>query len=117
MAGQTIPLKVSGVDLLVEVSSVAGSEPTSARLDRAGQAVANAYERTQEAILAIASSTAATISEMGKKSVRPAQVQVKFGLKISTQGGVIVAGVCGEANFEVTLTYRSDAGRVNDGEG
>jgi hypothetical protein len=35
----------------------------------------------------------------------PGQVEVKFGLKFAANGGVIVAGVSGEASLEVTLTY------------
>jgi len=40
-------------------------------------------------------------------------MQVKFGLKFSAQGNVIVAGAAGEATLEVALTYR----RAPDGTG
>jgi hypothetical protein len=112
-----MPLRVGGVDLLVEVSPVAGSEPTSAKLDRAGQAVTEAFDRAQDAIVAVASSTVTTIGRLGERSLRPDQVQVKFGLKFSAQGNVIVAGVSGEATLEVSLTYRADAGGGSDGGG
>lgn len=115
MAGRVIPLRVGDVELLVEVSQVAGSEPTSTRLDRAGEAVTEAFDRAQAAIVSVASSTVTTIDELARRSVRPEQVQVKFGLKFSAQGNVIVAGAAGEATLEVTLTYRADAGEPGDG--
>ena len=40
--------------------------------------------------------------------MRPDEVEVRFGLKFSAQGNVIVAGAAGEATLEVTLTYRHD---------
>ncbi|MGH3829203.1 MAG: CU044_2847 family protein [Pseudonocardiaceae bacterium] len=108
MAGRVVPLRVGGVELLVEASPVAGSESTSARLDRAQDAVAEAWERAQSAIVEVAASTVSTIGQLGRSSVRPDEVKVTFGLKFSAQGNVIVAGASGEATLEVSLTYRAD---------
>ncbi|MGI9000362.1 MAG: CU044_2847 family protein [Pseudonocardia sp.] len=96
---------IDGVEVLVEAVSSGGSEQTSS-LGRAQDAVADAFERAQEAIVAIAASTVATIGQLGRRSVRPDEVQVAFGLKFSAQGNVIVAGASGEATLEVTLTYQ-----------
>ena len=43
-------MRIGGVELLVETSPVAGSEPTST-LSRAQEAVGDAYERAQAAIV------------------------------------------------------------------
>lgn len=115
MAGGVVPLQVGGVELLVETIPVAGSEPTSTRLDRAQYAVAEAFDRAQMAIVAVAVSTVDTISQLGQRSVRPDEIQVKFGLKFSAQGNVIVAGAAGAATLEVTLTYKRDPGGTSDG--
>lgn len=106
-------MRVGGVELLVEVGSVLGSEPTS-KLDRAQDAVADAYERAQTAIVAVASSTVDVIGKMGAQAVRPDQVEVKFGLKFSAQGNVVLAGASGEATLEVTLVYQSPGGAGGD---
>jgi hypothetical protein len=100
-----MPFRVGDVELLVETTPVAGSEPTSTRLDRAGEAVSDAFDRAQSAILAVATSTVETIGELSKRAARPQQVQVKFGLKFTAKGNVIVAEASGEATLEVTLTY------------
>ena len=101
----TIPIQIDGVDLLLETTVPPGTEQTS-RLDRAQTAVADAFDRAQDAILAVASSTATTINRLGERAISPNEVQVMFGLKFSAQGNVIVAGASGEATLEVTLTYR-----------
>ena len=98
-------MQVGGVELLVETTPVAGTEQTSA-LDKAQAAVAEGFDRAQSAIVAVAESTVNTIGQLAKRSVRPDEVEVKFGLKFSAQGNVIVAGAAGEATLEVTLNYR-----------
>lgn len=110
VVGRVMPLNVDGVELWVETTPVAGSEPTSTRLDRAGEAVTEAFDRAQSAIVAVASATVDTIEQLGKRSARPQQVQVKFGLKFTAKGNVIVAGASGEATLEVTLTYNGGLG-------
>ncbi len=117
MVGRVITLRVGDVELLVEAAPVAGSEQTSTRLERAHDTVAEAFDRAQSAIVAVASSTVSTIGQLGQHSVCPREVQVKFGLKFSAHGNVIVAGVSGEATLEVTLTYETDRGGANDGDG
>jgi hypothetical protein len=108
MAGRVVlvPMQVGGVTLLVEASAAGGSENTSSRLERAQDAVTDAFDRAQGAIVAVATSTVGTIGELGRRSVHPDEVEVKFGLKFAAEGSVIVAGVSGEATLEVSLTYK-----------
>jgi hypothetical protein len=109
-------MQVGGVELLVETVPVAGSEQTSA-LGKAQTAVAEAFGGAQDAIVAVAESTVDTIGRLGKRSVKPDEVEVKFGLSFSAQGNVIVAGAAGAATLEVTLTYRRGPGGADDGGG
>lgn len=104
MAAGTIPVRVGDVELLVETVAVAGSEPTS-RVSDAAEGVADAFSRAQRAIVELAASTAATIGEAGSRGARPDHFEVEFGLKLSAQGNVIVAGASGEATLRVKLTY------------
>ena len=109
MAGRAVVMRVGGMDLLVETMPVTGTEQTSGKLDKAQEAVADAFDRAQSAIVAVAESTVQTIGQLGKRSVHPDEMQVTFGLKFSAQGNVIVAGAAGEATLEVALTYRRAA--------
>jgi hypothetical protein len=106
MAGRAVVMRVGGMDLLVETMPVTGTEQTSGKLEKAQEAVADAFDRAQSAIVAVAESTVQTIGQLGKRSVHPDEMQVTFGLKFSAQGNVIVAGAAGEATLEVALTYR-----------
>ncbi|HUY52807.1 MAG TPA: hypothetical protein VMV92_45090 [Streptosporangiaceae bacterium] len=42
MAGRVVPMRVGGVELLVETAPVTGTEQLSAKLDRAGSAAGRA---------------------------------------------------------------------------
>jgi hypothetical protein len=114
VAGRVVPIVVDGVELLVETSPVVGSYPTS-KQDRAQGAVAEAFGRAQTAIIAVAGSTVDVIKQMGARSVEPDEVEVKFGLKFSVQGNVMLAAAAGEASLEVTLTYHTEGGRKRAG--
>ena len=41
------------------------------------------------------------------KTLRPDEVEVKFGIKVSGSAGWLVAKAAGEGNFEVTLVWRA----------
>jgi hypothetical protein len=92
------------MELLVEVTPVAGSEPTS-RIDDAAAAVGDAFARAQETIVEIATKAVGVIEEAGRRAASPKQLEIEFGLKFSAQGNVIVAGASGEATLQVKLTY------------
>jgi Trypsin-co-occurring domain 1 len=105
MAGsRLIPVRVGGVEIEAEAVLVAGTEPTSGRLSKAAEGVTDAFTRAQEAIVGVARSTAELIERAGD-TARPDRVEVEFGLKFSASGGVIMAGVAGEATLKVTLSY------------
>jgi Trypsin-co-occurring domain 1 len=99
-----IPVRVGGVVIEAEAVSVAGTEPTSGRVSKAAENVADAFGRAQEAIVEVARSTAVMIDRAGA-AARPDRVEVEFGLKFSASGGVIMAGIAGEAALKVTLSY------------
>src|SRR5437899_2572910 len=105
MTGALVPVRVGGVEVLVETVPVPGSERTAGRLDDAGRRVIEAFDRAQEAIVEIATQLAGTVSTMGQRAVRPDHVEVQFGLSFTAQGGVVVAGASAEASLQVTVSY------------
>jgi len=105
MAGNRLMLvRVGDIDLEVEAVLVPGTEPTSGRMVKATGTALEAFSRAQEAIIEVAKSTAEMIDKAGA-AARPDRVEVEFGLKFSASGGVIMAGVAGEASLKVTLGY------------
>jgi hypothetical protein len=103
-AGRLIPVRVGDAEIEVEAVVVAGTEATSGRVLKAAGNVAEAFARAQDAIVEVARSTAQLIDRAGA-AARPDRVEVEFGLKFSASGGVIMAGVAGEATLKVTLGY------------
>ena len=104
VAGRLIPVQVGDVLIEVEAVPVAGTEPTAGRVGKAAESVLEAFDRAQDAFVAVAKSTAQVIEKAGA-AARPDRVEVEFGLKLSASGGVIMAGVAGEATLRVTLGY------------
>jgi hypothetical protein len=102
-----IPVRVGAVEVLVEVSPVAGSQPTSAgrAAERAAAHLAGAFERAQEAVEEIAVSTARTVGRVARRVGDPDQVEVEFGVKVSAKGDVILAGASAEASLKVKIVY------------
>jgi hypothetical protein len=99
-----VPMQVGAVEIAVETVPGAGTEETSGRVAKAAGNVADAFDRAQQTILEVARSTAEMIERAGA-AARPDRVEIEFGLKFSASGGVIMAGVAGEASLKVTLSY------------
>ena len=101
---RVITVRVGDTEIQVEAVVVAGTEPTSGAAGRAAGNVLGAFDRAQETIIEVAKSTAQMIDRAGA-AARPDRVDVEFGLKFSASGGVIMAGVAGEASLKVTFGY------------
>lgn len=105
MAGTAlIPVRVGDIEIQVEAVVPAGTQPTSGKAAKAAEGVLDAFGRAQETIIEVAKSTAEMIDRAGT-AIRPDRVDVQFGLKFTLSGGVIMAGVSGEASLTVTLGY------------
>lgn len=83
---------------------MAGSEGTSAA-SRAAEGVLDAWEQAQRAIEEITVSVAGVLERTATRAVRPDNLEVAFGLKISAKGNVVVAGAAAEASLSVKVTY------------
>lgn len=105
MVGRLVPVQVGGVEVLVEARPVAGSEPTSGRLEAAAGRAVEAFDKAQETITAIAERVAGTVGELARRSARPDRMEVEFGLSFTASGNVIVAGSTVEATLKITVAY------------
>ncbi|MBB5850270.1 CU044_2847 family protein [Amycolatopsis umgeniensis] len=108
MAGQVVPMRFGGVEVLVTTVPVAGTEPTS-RLGDAGAKALDAFGRAHEVIVGAAASTVEVLGKLAAESTRPTKLEVEFGLGFSAKGNVIVAGGSVDATLKVKLTYEPQA--------
>jgi Trypsin-co-occurring domain 1 len=102
-----IPVKVGDVELLVEAIPVAGSQPTS-RLSSAADRVEDAFTRAQNTLVEITAATARTVDRLATRAVNFESLEIGFGLKFTSQGTVLLAGVSAEANLSVKVSYARD---------
>lgn len=115
MAGGQIELDVGGYRMLAETTHSPGIERTSSA-QRVAESSTRAFEHAQEAIIAIAMSTAETIRKAGAAAAGPEEVSVSFGLKFSGHAGVILAAASTEASLAVTLVYRRSTSEIEQAE-
>lgn len=104
MAGQVVPMRFGGVEVLVATVPVAGTEPTS-RLGDAGAKAVDAFGRAHEVIVGAAASAVEVLGKLAAEAARPDKLEIEFGLGFSAKGNVIVAGGSVDATLKVKLTY------------
>jgi len=100
-------MKFGEITAWVEAVPVPGSQPTSAA-GRALTTVSGVLDKVEAVIEDVAVATSKAISRSAGRAADPAEVEVEFGLKVSTKGDVIVAGVSGGASLKVKLTYKNE---------
>jgi hypothetical protein len=103
--GRLVPVEVDGVRVLVQAVVEPGDEATSGRADEAAQRVLAAFDRAQGVIVGLGSKLAGSVAELGRRGCDPSQVQVEFGLAVTTKGNVVVVGAEAEASVKVSITY------------
>ncbi|MGQ4616333.1 CU044_2847 family protein [Nocardia sp. R7R-8] len=92
--------------MLVETVQLPGSQQTSA-VDRATERVGDAFDSARDVIVAAASATLDAIEEMGRRSIRPDQVEVEFGVSITAKADIVIAGASANAALKVRLVYKN----------
>jgi hypothetical protein len=106
MVSRMVPMRVGSVELLVETTAIAGTEPTSRMTDVADRVV-EGFEQAQNAIVAMAGSVVTTIRMLEQGARCPDRFEVEFGLKFSATGNVVVASTSGEATLRVLMHYEN----------
>ena len=99
-----VPLDRGGSIIVEADEEVQPSETLPA--GRVGDAVADA-QRTFEAALESVVDLAETMLGKSREASGPDEINVEFGLKVSAEAGAIIAKAGGEANFKLTLGWKS----------
>lgn len=99
--------EIAGIPILIEAVIEPGTEPTSSR-SRPTDRTQELFKRAYEVIEQIATSTAELGKRIAAHTKEADKLEIQFGLKFSTQGNIIIAGIGAESSLNVKLTY-SDA--------
>ena len=98
-----------GTPFLMEIEEKAGR--SQERIARGGvnddvNKTAQSFEQALDRVVPVA---AAAFNKLKQGLTTPAsEVEIKFGLKMTAEAGVVFAAVGGEVNFEVTLTWKHE---------
>jgi len=95
------PLEEGG-SIVIEVD-----EPESAGTIRAarGETIAKAKETLEEALNKVLPATRLAIEKLRNLGSKPDEVEVTFGMSLSTIAGVVIASTSAAANFSVTVHW------------
>lgn len=106
MTGRVQPMRVGGVEVLIEASPVAEVAPAeSSRAGDVAAKVVDAFSEVEAAIVALSHRVAAVAEQAVATAVRPSAMEVEFGLKVTAEGRVVIAAASAEASLTVKLIY------------
>jgi hypothetical protein len=97
------PLEDGG-SVVVEVE-----EPEREGAVRAGRgdAVIKAKETLEDALSKVLPVTRSVVEKLRNLEQKPDEVEICFGVKLSTIAGAVIASAGAEANFEVTMRWKA----------
>lgn len=102
-AGQTVSVEIEQVaDGLVDVS-------------RRGQAVARATRPLGEMLAGIRPVAECFLEGFAGMARAPDEIGLEYGLSVSADANLVIATTAAQANFKVTLTWRTPPASVPDG--
>lgn len=91
-----------GGSILVEVEEEARGPVTRGR---PAEAVTQAGESLQQVLGRLGPAVKGIVSELRAAADWPEEVEIEFGVKLSTDTNVIIARTGGEANFRIALKW------------
>ncbi len=84
-----------------------GDEPESAGTVRAGggETIIKAKETLEEALNNVLPVTQSLVGKLRSIGNNPDEIEISFGVKLSTAAGAVIAAASAEANFDVTVRW------------
>jgi hypothetical protein len=98
-----VPL-VDGTQIVFEVdeASQLGTVPAG----RAGEIVAEANKTLESALDEIVKGAKVVFNKLYE--IRPSELTIEFGIKVTAEAGAIFSKVGGEANFDIKATWKKE---------
>ena len=102
-----VPLE-SGGSMLMEVELDESEQQGMVPAARPGEMAVKAKQTFEEALEQIKPAADVVIEKLRGMSVKPDEMEVTFGLKMSAEAGAFIASASTEANFTVLLRWTRD---------
>lgn len=98
-----MPLEDGGA-IQIEVDAEPTGDPELVSVE--GRAVKRLERKFDDALDAVKGCAAALVKKLGQLAVKPEQVCVEFGLKLSIEGDLKVVSAGADANFRIQLAWK-----------
>jgi hypothetical protein len=92
----------AGTNIIVEVEESEGL----GRVSRPGEVAAKAGKTLEDALSIVCPTADAAYHALQRLTVKPEEVSVAFGVRLTVKAGAIIAESQGEAHFEVSLRWK-----------
>jgi hypothetical protein len=102
-----------GTSFLVEIEESDSATVERVANDRVGEQVVKAKQSFEEALSHVTPVASAALNRLRKGLTTPAdEVEIKFGVKLTSEVGAIIASAGGDVNFEITLKWKQGSSSV-----
>ncbi len=100
-----------GDELLVEVDH---DGPEISPVSRAGDVIESAGTSLSAALGSVRKAATVVLGQFRDMAVRPDEVQVEFGVRLTAEAGAVIAKSSVEGHLTVKLTWRDDQAATPD---
>ncbi|NJN24043.1 MAG: hypothetical protein HC810_06135 [Acaryochloridaceae cyanobacterium RL_2_7] len=98
-----------GTSFLVEIEESDSGTVERVANDKLGEQVVKAKQSFEQALSHVTPVASAALNRLRYGLTTPAdEVEIKFGVKLASEVGAIIASVGGDVNFEITLKWKHD---------
>jgi hypothetical protein len=99
-----------GTAFLIEIEESDSATVERVANDKLGEQVVKAKQSFEQALSHVTPVASAAINRLRRGLTTPAdEVEIKFGVKLTSEAGAIIASVGGEVNFEITLKWKQES--------
>ena len=99
-----VPLQAGG-SMLMEVDLDPAEQKGMVPAARQGEIAARAKQTFEQALEQVKPGAEIMIEKLRTMTVKPDEMEITFGLKMSTEAGAFIASASAEANFTVKLRW------------
>lgn len=99
-------IEKSNDTILIEVHQISNSGRT--RISGGSEIVQKTIEQVDAAVDAASKVASRAVKKFGTMDDKPDELQIKLGIKLTAEAGVVFAKAASEGNFEITLTWKRE---------
>jgi predicted RNase H-like HicB family nuclease len=108
------PLKTGGA-IVVEVDEPL-TEGRAVKVSRSNEVMQKARETLEDAVEKIKPAAEVILKRLRSLDLKPDEIAIEFGIKMSAEAGAFIASTAGEANFQISMKWGNGKGGTHEKE-